>query len=399
MRLNKVTIDDLPLRGKRVIIRADFNVPLDESGHISDDTRIRGTLPTINYAVDEGAKVILCSHLDRPNGKVDPRLSLAPVARRLQRLLGKEVGFAEDCVGAQAEMLVNKMKPGDVLLLENLRFHAGEEQNDDQFAKALAGLADVYVNDAFGAAHRNHASVSGITKFLPTAGAGFLMRKEIEYLEGAVANPMRPFVAILGGAKVSGKLGVIENLGKKVDKVIIGGGMAFTYLKALGLEVGNSLVEDGMLKIAKEIYEHAISRGVKFYLPVDCVVAASRDDGGESKIVTAQEIPKGWYGLDIGPASVKLFTEALGNAKTILWNGPMGIFEKDAYSRGTMAVAHAVADAYALTIVGGADTALAVHRAGVSESMSFISTGGGAALELLEGKVLPGIAALPDKQA
>ena len=398
MRLNKVTIDDLPLRGKRVIIRADFNVPLDESGHISDDTRIRGTLPTINYAVDEGAKVILCSHLDRPNGKVDPRLSLAPVARRLQRLLGKEVGFAEDCVGAQAEMLVNKMKPGDVLLLENLRFHAGEEQNDDQFAKALAGLADVYVNDAFGAAHRNHASVSGITKFLPTAGAGFLMRKEIEYLEGAVANPMRPFVAILGGAKVSGKLGVIENLGKKVDKVIIGGGMAFTYLKALGLEVGNSLVEDGMLKIAKEIYEHAISRGVKFYLPVDCVVAASRDDGGESKIVTAQEIPKGWYGLDIGPASVKLFTEALGNAKTILWNGPMGIFEKDAYSRGTMAVAHAVADAYALTIVGGADTALAVHRAGVSESMSFISTGGGAALELLEGKVLPGIAALPDKQ-
>ena len=374
-------------------------MPLDESGHISDDTRIRGTLPTINYAVDEGAKVILCSHLDRPNGKVDPRLSLAPVARRLQRLLGKEVGFAEDCIGAQAEMLVNKMKPGDVLLLENLRFHAGEEQNDDQFAKALAGLADVYVNDAFGAAHRSHASVAGITKFLPTAGAGFLMRKEIEYLEGAVANPMRPFVAILGGAKVSGKLGVIENLGKKVDKVIIGGGMAFTYLKALGLEVGNSLVEDGMLKIAKEIYEHAISRGVKFYLPVDCVVAATRDDGGETKIVTAQEIPKGWYGLDIGPASVKLFTEALGNAKTILWNGPMGIFEKDAYSRGTMAVAHAVADAYALTIVGGADTALAVHRAGVSESMSFISTGGGAALELLEGKVLPGIAALPDKQA
>lgn len=398
MHLNKITIEDLPLRGKRVIIRADFNVPLDESGHISDDTRIRSTLPTINYAVDEGAKVILCSHLDRPNGKMDPRLSLAPVARRLQRLLGKEVGFAEDCIGAQAEMLVNKMKPGDVLLLENLRFHAGEEQNDDQFARALAGLADVYVNDAFGAAHRNHASVAGITKFLPTAGAGFLMRKEIEYLEGAVANPMRPFVAILGGAKVSGKLGVIENLGKKVDKVIIGGGMAFTYLKALGFEVGNSLVEDGMLKVAKEIYEHAISRGVKFYLPVDFVVAASRDDGGESKIVTSQEIPKGWYGLDIGPASVKLFTEALGNAKTILWNGPMGIFEKDAYSRGTMAVAHAVADAYALTIVGGADTALAVHRAGVSESMSFISTGGGAALELLEGKVLPGIAALPDKQ-
>ena len=399
MKLQKVTIEDLRLQGKRVIIRADFNVPLDESGHITDDTRIRSTLPTINYAVDEGARVILCSHLDRPMGKVDPRLSLAPVARRLQRLLGKEVGFAEDCVGGQAEMLVNKMKSGDVLLLENLRFHPGEEQNDEHFAKALANLADVYVNDAFGAAHRRHASVVGITKFLPEAGAGFLMRKEIEYLEGAVANPMRPFVAILGGAKVSGKIGVIENLGKKVDKVIIGGGMAFTYLKALGYEVGNSLVEDGMLKFAKEIYEHAIARGVKFYLPVDCVVASTPDDGAESKIVTSQEIPKGWYGLDIGPASVKLFTEALGNAKTILWNGPMGIFEKDAFSRGTMAVAHAVADAYALTIVGGADTALAVHRAGVSESMSFISTGGGAALELLEGKELPGIAALPNKTA
>ena len=345
----------------------------------------------------EGARVILCSHLGRPKGKVDPRLSLAPVARRLQRLLGKEVLFAEDCIGAQAETLVNKMKPGDVLLLENLRFHAGEEQNDDQFAKALASLADAYVNDAFGAAHRNHASVSGITKYLPMAGAGFLMRKEIEYLEGAVADPMRPFVAILGGAKVSGKIGVIENLGKKVNKVIIGGGMAFTFLKAMGLEVGNSLVEDGMLSFAKEIYEHAVGRGVKFYLPVDCVVATSPSPGEETKIVTSQEIPKGWYGLDIGPASVKLFTEALGNAKTILWNGPMGLFENDAYARGTMAVAHAVADAYALTIVGGADTALAVHKAGVSESMSFISTGGGAALELLEGKALPGIAALPSK--
>ena len=395
---NKVTIEDLDLRGKRVLIRADFNVPLDETGHITDDTRIRGTLPTINYAVDEGARVILCSHLDRPGGKRDPRMSLAPVARRLQRLLGKEVGFAEDCIGHQTEMLVSKMKPGDVLLLENLRFHPGEEQNDEQFAKALASLADVYVNDAFGAAHRDHASITGVTKFLPDAGAGFLLRKEIEYLVGAVANPMRPFVSILGGAKVSGKIGVIENLGKKVDKVIIGGGMAFTFLKALKYEVGNSLVEDKMLKFAKEIYEHALSRGVKFYLPVDCVVASSQQPGAESKIVPAQEIPKAWYALDIGPASVKLFTEALGNAKTILWNGPMGVFEIDAYSRGTLAVAHAVADAYALTIVGGADTALAVHRAGVSESMSFISTGGGAALELLEGEQLPGIAALPDRQ-
>src|SRR5256886_14516509 len=393
MHLNKVTIEDLPLRGKRVIIRADFNVPLDESGHITDDTRIRGTLPTINYAVDEGARVILCSHLGRPNGKVDPRLSLAPVARRLQRLLGKEVLFAEDCIGAQAEMLVNRMKAGDVLLLENLRFHVGEERTDDPFAKALAALADVYVNDAFGAAHRNHASVAGITKYLPTAGAGFLMRKEIEYLEGAVANPMRPFVAILGGAKVSGKIGVIENLGKKVEKVIIAGGMAFTYLNALGLEVGHSLVEDGMLKFAKEIYEHAISRGVKFYLPVDFVVAASMSPAAETKIVTSQEIPKGWHGLDIGPASVKLFTEALGNAKTILWNGPMGLFENDAYARGTMAVAHAVADAYALTIVGGAGTARAGPKAGGAEGTALLGPDGGGALEVREGQGPAGNAA------
>src|SRR5213594_767513 len=397
MKLRKQTIDDVVLRDKRVIIRADFNVPLDHDHQITDDTRIRSTLPTINRAVDEGAKVILCSHLGRPNGKPDPRYSLAPIARRLQRLLGKEVLFAPDCVGPEVEKLVARMKPGDVLLLENLRFHPGEEKNDEAFARSLASLADVYINDAFGAAHRAHASIVGIPKFIKTAAAGYLMKTEIEYLQGAVADPIRPFVAILGGAKVSGKIGVIENLGKRVDKVIIGGGMAFTFLKAMGLEIGNSLVEDDMLDFAKEIYEHAVGRGVKFYLPVDCVVAISPNPGEETKIVTSQEVPKGWYGLDIGPASVKLFTEALGNAKTILWNGPMGLFENDAYARGTMAVAHAVADAYALTIVGGADTALAVHKAGVSESMSFISTGGGAALELLEGKALPGIAALPNK--
>src|SRR3989442_275567 len=313
MHLNKVSIEDLPLRGKRVIIRADFNVPLDESGHITDDTRIRGTLPTINYAVDEGARVILCSHLGRPKGKVDPRLSLAPVARRLQRLLGKEVLFAEDCIGAQAEMLVNKMKPGDVLLLENLRFRG------------------------------------------------------------------------------------VEHLGNDGNKVLFGGEFEIPFMKSLGLEGGPSRVEGEMLAFSKKSSAFAVGRGVKFYLPVDCVVAIRPSPGEETKIVTSQEIPKGWYGLDIGPASVKLFTEALGNAKTILWNGPMGLFENDAYARGTMAVAHAVADAYALTIVGGADTALAVHKAGVSESMSFISTGGGAALELLEGKALPGIAALPNK--
>jgi phosphoglycerate kinase len=397
MNFNKRTIDQVNLRNQRVLIRADFNVPLDDALQITDDTRIRSTLPTINRAVDEGAKVILCSHLGRPKGKPDPKLSLAPVAKRLQRLLGKEVIFAPDCIGPGVEALVANMKPGDVLLLENLRFHPGEEHNDLAFAQALASLADVYINDAFGAAHRAHASIVSVPQLVKAAAAGYLLKKEVEYLEGAVANPMRPFVAILGGAKVSGKIGVIENLGKRVDKVIIGGGMAFTFIKAMGLEIGNSLVEDDMLDFARGVQAHAIMRGVKFYLPVDCVVAASPEPGSETKIVPVQEIPKGWYGLDIGPASVKLFSEAVQNAKTILWNGPMGLFEMDAYSRGTFALAHAVANAYALTIIGGGDTALAVHRAGESESMSFISTGGGAALELLEGKELPGLAALPPR--
>ena len=399
MKLRKQTIDDVVLRDKRVIIRADFNVPLDNEHQITDDTRIRSTLPTINRAVDDGAKVILCSHLGRPNGKVDPKYSLAPVAKRLGRLMGKTILFAPDCIGPAAEGLVARMQPGDVLLLENLRFHQGEEGNDDTFSKALASLGDVYINDAFGTAHRAHASTVGITKFIPVSAAGFLLKKEIEYLEGAVENPVRPFVAVLGGAKVSGKIGVIENLGKRVDKVIIGGGMAFTFLKAKGMEIGNSLVENDMLDFSKGIEDHALSRGVKFYLPVDCVVAASREPGAESKIVPVQEIPNGWYALDIGPASVKLFNEAVQNAKTILWNGPMGVFEIDAYARGTLAMAHAIADAYALTIVGGGETALAVHRAGESENMSFISTGGGAALELLEGKQLPGLVALPNRVA
>ena len=399
MNIRKRIIEDVQLRGKRVIIRADYNVPLDDSLQITDDTRIRSTLPTINRAVDEGAKVILCSHLGRPKGRFDPKFSLAPVAKRLQRLLGKEVIFAPDCIGAAVEGLVAKMQPGDVMLLENLRFHPEEEKNDDGFSKALASLADVYINDAFGAAHRAHASTVGITKYIPEAAAGYLLKKEIEYLEGAVENPVRPFVAILGGAKVSGKIGVIENLGKKVDKVIIGGGMAFTFLKAMGLEIGQSLVENDMLDFAKGVQDHAFSSGVKFYLPVDCVVAARREPGAETKIVPVQEIPKGWYGLDIGPASVKLFSEAVQDAKTILWNGPMGMFEVDAFARGTLAMAHSVANAYALTIVGGGETALAIHRAGESESISFISTGGGAALELLEGKTLPGLAALPNRAA
>ncbi len=394
--LNKLSIDELDIKGKRVFIRADFNVPLDDNLRITDDGRIRSTLPTINYAIDEGAKVILASHLGRPKGKPDPRYSLAPVAKRLHRLLDKEVVFAPDCIGPQVEGLVSKMKDGDVVLLENLRFHPEEEKNDEAFAKSLSKFADFYVNDAFGAAHRAHASTVGIAKFLPSA-AGFLMKKEIEYLKGVVNSPVRPFVAILGGAKVSGKIGVLEHLEAKVDKVLIGGGMAFTFIKAMGFEVGDSLVENDMLETAERIRIKLQAAGIKFYLPVDCVIAQTLEPGAETKIVPTMEIPRGWRALDIGPATVKLFSIALANAKTILWNGPMGIFEVDAFSRGTFSIAHSVADAYALTIVGGGDTDLAVHRAGVSDALSFISTGGGASLQLLEGKELPGIAALTDK--
>ncbi len=394
---NKLTIEDLDIKGKRVFIRADFNVPLDDNLIITDDRRIRSTLPTINYAIDEGAKVILSSHLGRPKGKVDPRFSLAPVAKRLQRLLNKEVVFAPDCIGGQVENLVEKMNNGDVLLLENLRFHPEEEKNDEEFAKSLAKLADIYVNDAFGAAHRAHASITGITKFLPSA-AGFLLKKEIEYLRGAIDNPIKPFVAILGGAKVSGKIGVLENLVGKVDKVIVGGGMAFTFIKAMGYEIGDSLVEDSMLETAERIRIKLKDSKIKFYLPVDCVIAEHTGPDNVIKIVPTQEIPKGWKAYDIGPASVKLFSEALQDAKTILWNGPMGMFEVDAFTRGTFDIARAVADAYAMTIVGGGDTDLAVHRAGVSNFITFISTGGGASLQLLEGKELPGIAALTNRE-
>lgn len=396
VNMNKRTIEDVDIKGKRLFIRVDFNVPLNHDLTISDDSRIRSTLPTINYAIDEGASVILASHLGRPGGG-NPRFSLLPIAKRLQRLLGKDVSFSSDCIGPQAQKMAEHLKPGGVLLLENLRFHSGEETNDAQFAKSLASLGvDVYINDAFGTAHRNHASTISLAHLIQEKACGFLMKKELSYLEGAIANPARPFVAILGGAKVSGKIGVIENLGKKVDKVIIGGGMAFTFLKASGLDVGNSLVEDSMLDFARKIYKNAIDRGVKFYLPVDCVVATGKEASAETKAVPVQEIPHGWTGLDIGPASVRLFTEALSNAKTILWNGPMGLFEMDAYSRGTSAIAHAVANAYALTIVGGGETALAVHKANESENISFISTGGGAALQLLEGEVLPGLAVLPE---
>jgi len=394
--LNKLTLRDLNIKGKRLFIRVDFNVPLDENLNVTDDRRIRSTLPTINYAVDEGAKVILASHLGRPKDNTDKRYSLISIAKRLQRLIKKDVTFLPDCIGPGVENTINKMSGGDIVLLENLRFHIGEEKNDEGFSKSLARLADYYINDAFGASHRVHASIVGIPKYLPAA-AGFLLLKEIDYLKGAVDNPVRPFIAILGGAKVSGKIGVLGNLENKVNKVIIGGGMAYTFLKATGYEVGNSLVENDMIDFAHNIMKNLISRGIKFYLPVDCVIAQSIEQGAESKIVPIQEIPNGWRALDIGPASVKLFAEAIDNARTILWNGPMGVFELDAFSRGTFAIARVVADAYALTIVGGGDTDLAVSRAGVSENISFISTGGGAALQLLEGKELPGLAALTEK--
>jgi phosphoglycerate kinase len=394
---NKLTIEDVDLKKKRVFVRADFNVPLDDNLMVTDDRRIRSTLPTINYAIDEGAKVLISSHLGRPEGKRDPRFSLAPVAKRLQRLLNKEVLFAPDCVGSQVEGLVAKMKEGDVLLLENLRYHSEEEKNDEAFARALASLADVYINDAFGTAHRAHASIVGVPRFLQAA-AGFLLKKEVEYLKGAIENPVRPFVAILGGAKVSGKINVLENLINKVDKVLIGGGMAFTFIKAMGYEVGESLADADMLETAQRIRRKLKGMGIKFYLPVDCVIAQDKGVGGETKIIPTLEIPEGWTARDIGPATVKLFSEALHDAKTILWNGPMGMFEIDAFSRGTFAIARAIADAYALTIVGGGDTDLAVHRAGVSDAISFISTGGGAALQLLEGKELPGIAVLANRE-
>jgi len=393
----KVAIDDLGnLKGQTVFIRADFNVPLD-GVTVTDDTRIRSALPTIHFAIDAGAKVVLASHLDRPEGR-DPRFSLEPVCKRLSSLLHKEVRFLPDCIGPQVKRAVSRMKPGEVALLENLRFHPGECDNDPAFARALANIgATVYINDAFGTAHRDHASVTGIAEFMAVKGCGLLMKKEIGYLEGAVENPARPFVAILGGSKVSGKIGMIEHLGRRVDKVIVGGAIAFTFLKAQGHDVGKSLVEEGMLDVARKIMGQIAERKIKFYLPVDCVAAESRDAGAEAKVVTVQEIPKGWMGLDIGPASVRLFREAISNAKTILWNGPMGAFEVDAYARGSTAIAHEVASAFALTIVGGGETAEAVHRAGESDNISFISTGGGAALQLLSGRELSGLSVLPNK--
>ncbi|MCX7635172.1 MAG: phosphoglycerate kinase [Syntrophales bacterium] len=387
-------IDEIDLRGKRVLFRFDYNVPLDSMQTIRDDTRIRATLPTINYALDEGAKVIIISHLGRPKGKVKPELSLCPVAKRLSRLLQKEVKMASDCIGPEVEAMIAAMRPGDVVMLENLRFHPEEEKNDEEFARRLASYADVYIDDAFGNAHRAHASNVAITKYVKVCGGGFLMKKEINYLQKCLDNPARPFVAIIGGSKVSGKLEALVNLIGKVDKMIIGGGMAFTFLKALGYEVGKSLVEDELIPKALEVMDTARRLGVRFYLPVDCVMAERMSADAETKIVPIQEMNSHWMGLDIGPATITLFTEALSNAKTILWNGPMGVFEIDAFGRGTSALVHSIANSYALTIVGGGDTDVAVHKTGERDKITYISTGGGASLELLEGKELPAIAAL-----
>jgi len=387
-------IDEFDLKGKTVLFRFDYNVPLDSSLNITDDIRIRATLPTINYALDAGAKVVIMSHLGRPKGKVAPEFSLAPVAKRLSRLVNKQVVMAKNCIGDEVKKLVQGMNTGCIVLLENLRFYDEEEKNNDEFAKELASLGDVYIDDAFGNAHRKHASNVGIIKYMKEYGAGFLIKQEFNYLKKSVENPARPFVAIIGGSKVSGKLEPLLNLIKKVDKMIIGGGMAFTFLKALGHEIGKSIFEEELMPKAHEIMETAKKLGVKFYLPVDCVIAEGMSADAETKIVPVQEINAKWMGLDIGPATITLFTEVLSNAKTIIWNGPMGVFEIDAFSRGTSALAHCVANSYALTIVGGGDTDVAIDKAGESDRITYISTGGGASIELLAGKSLPAIEAL-----
>jgi len=390
-------IRDLDIKEKKVLIRVDCNVPLDEQGNITDDTRIRGVLPTINHALDENAKVIIMSHLGRPDGRHLEKFSLAPVAKRLSRLLEKEVKLAPDCIGPEVEAMVAAMAFGDVLLLENLRFHNEEKKNDPEFCKQLAKLADIFVNDAFAVAHRAHASVVGVVKYFNECGAGFLLQKEMDYFHRSVSDPSRPLVAIVGGAKVSSKLGALRNMIDRVDKLIIGGAMANTFLKARGHEVGDSRVEDDLLETANELIAKARKQGVKLYLPVDCIVADRFDPKAETKRTTVQEVPKNWMILDIGPATTMLFGTALEDARTIIWNGPMGAFEMDAFSRGTMAMVQKLAASHALTIVGGGDTDVAVHRAGESNSISYISTGGGAFLMLMEGKVLPGVAALEGK--
>ena len=393
------TLKDLEIDGKRVFIRCDFNVPKDEFGNITDDRRIRSALQTIRYCIDRDCKIILASHYERPEpGKYEEKYSLVPVAKRLHTLLKikRDIFMAQDVVGEDAKAKAASMEPGDVLLLENLRYEAGETENDPVFAEQLADFADIYINDAFGACHRKHASIDAITKFFDAdhKAAGFLMSKEVNFFSKVLENPVRPFVAVVGGSKVSGKLQALTNLLNKVDKVIIGGGMAFTFLKALGHEVGTSLVEDDLLDEAKGIMTKAKELGVKFYLPVDVVVAPEFSEKTTVKFLPIQEIPVGWMGLDIGPASSRLFREALNDAQTIIWNGPMGVYEMDKYSKGSFAMSNNIAQTHATTIVGGGDTADVTQRAGDADEMTFVSTGGGASLKLIEGISLPGLEAL-----
>ena len=396
--MNKKTVDDIMAKGKRVLVRCDFNVPIKD-GKITDETRIIGALPTIKKLIDDGAKVILCSHMGKPKGEPKPELSLAPVAKSLSAHLGKEVIFAADdtVVGENAKKAVSEMNDGDVVLLENTRYRAEETKNVDAFSEELASLADIFVNDAFGTAHRAHCSNVGVTKYLDTAVGGYLINKEIEYLGNAVNNPVRPLVAVLGGSKVSSKISVINNLLDKVDTLIIGGGMAYTFMNALGEEVGDSLLEADYLDYAKEMMAKAEEKGVKLLIPVDTVVAKDFDNDAESKTVARGGIEKGWQGLDIGEKTIELYKDALKDAKTVVWNGPMGVFEMPNFAKGTNAIALMLADLDATTIIGGGDSVAAVNQAGLGDKMSHISTGGGASLEFLEGKDLPGIVALNDK--
>ena len=396
MSFNKKTIEDIDVSGKKVLVRCDFNVPLDENKNITDETRINAALPTIKYLLEHGAAVILCSHLGRPKGEFNMKYSLAPVAKRLSEKLGFEVKLAKDVIGPDAKKLAAEVKPGQAVLLENVRFHAEEEKNDPAFAKELASMAEIYVSDAFGTVHRAHASTAGVAEYLP-AVAGFLIGKELNFLGKAVTNPERPFVAILGGAKVKDKIGVITNLIEKVDTLLIGGGMAYTFMKATGGEIGNSLCDDERLSLALELLDKAKAKGVKLLLPIDNVCGKEFNNDTEQMICESGKIPEGWEGLDIGPKTVELFSKEIKAAKTVVWNGPMGVFEMPNFAKGTLAIATAMAESDATTIIGGGDSAAAVTQMGLADKMSHISTGGGASLEFLEGKTLPGVAALNDK--
>jgi len=390
--MNKKTIRDIDVHGQRVLVRVDFNVPLKD-GAVTDDTRIRAALPTLNYLLEHGAALILCSHLGRPKKKVVPELRMDPVARRLAELLGRPVKKLDDCVGPEVEAAARAAKPGDVIMLENTRFHAEEEANDLEFARQLSALAEVYVNDAFGTAHRAHASTEGVTHYLPSV-AGFLMEKELEFLGRATENPEHPYVAILGGAKISDKIGVIENLLKKCDRLLVGGGMANTFFKGMGFEVGDSLVEEEAVPTAKSLLDNAAGRIV---LPVDVVIADAFDNNANTRVVAPNDVPAGWRILDVGPKTVSTFESVLSGAKTVIWNGPLGVFEMPNFAKGTLAVAQLLARLDAVTVIGGGDSAAAVEQAGLADKMTHVSTGGGASLEFLEGKVLPGVAALADK--